>query len=143
MPDVEQKQPTCKQRWRAEKDGRIADLRKLWEAYEKDPDTEVEDLGTLNEYGLSFDYVAPGTFSDQDEGFWRYQLSCGGPQDEFRFYSSGAHDKPYRIEYWFLDWFDGHGRALVGEDLVLLTDLWRWFEEMGSTEAEYEKARED
>lgn len=142
MTDVAQKQPTCKQRWREHKDSRFDDLRRLWEAEQAGNEDGVEDLGTLNEYGLCFDCVAPGTFRDDNEGYWRYQISWGGPSDEIRFYASGPHDPPYRIEYWFLDWWDGHGRAVRGADLALATDLWDWFKECGSTESEYKKARE-
>lgn len=53
------------------------------------------------DYGLSFDYVAAHTFDDQPEGYWRYQLSWGGPSDELRFYRDGS------AQYWFMDWFDG------------------------------------
>ena len=60
----------------------------------------------LSEYGLSFDYVEPGTFNDQETGYFRYQLSWGGPSDEFRIYLNydGLID---HIEYWYLDWYDG------------------------------------
>lgn len=140
---TEQKQQTCKQRVRAHLKDRYSDLNKLWKAYCKDSEGDVEDLGNIFEYGLAFDYVAPGTFKDQDEGYWRYQLSWGGPSDEFRFYSSSPSDKPYRIEYWFLDWFDGASITLSGKERELLLDLWDWFEQAGSTQAEYDKARED
>jgi hypothetical protein len=74
-------------------------------------------------YGLSFDYVEPYTFGDQERGYFRYQISWGGPAEEFRFFvdvlpkSVGAWHRSERfpnpvwrldkIEYWFLDWFDG------------------------------------
>jgi hypothetical protein len=117
-------------------------LNTLWKAYCKGEE-DVEDLGNIFEYGLAFDYVAPGTFNDQEEGYWRYQISWGGPSDEFRFYSSSPSDGPYRIEYWFLDWFDGASITLKGKELDLLRELWDWFEGAGSTQAEYDKARED
>ena len=37
----------------------------------------------------------------------RYQMSGGGPSDELRFYRDG------KIEYWFLDWFDGASRIVT------------------------------
>ena len=133
-------EPTCAQRWAEHKNSRFSDLRRLWRAYESGKE-DVPDLGNLYEYGLSFDYVEPGTFGDQPEGYWRYQLSWGGPSDEIRFYSSSPSDNPYRIEYWFLDWYDGKGRALVGRDLGLARSLWQWFVEAGSTQSEFDKAR--
>tara|TARA_R100000353_G_scaffold119912_1_gene85408 strand:+ start:4118 stop:4594 length:477 start_codon:yes stop_codon:yes gene_type:complete len=54
-----------------------------------------------NEAGLCFDYVEAGTFKDQRAGYYRWQLSYGGPSEEFRLYENGD------LEYWFLDWFDG------------------------------------
>ena len=60
----------------------------------------------LENYGLSFDYVAPHTFTDQPDGYYRWQLSWGGPSDEFRIYVDEL-TRPARVEYWFMDWFDG------------------------------------
>ena len=56
--------------------------------------------------GLSFDYVAPHTFKDQTEGYWRWQFSWGGPGDELRAFVN-RDDSIHRLEYWYLDWFDG------------------------------------
>jgi hypothetical protein len=97
-------------------------LHQMWEAYSQDEEPP-EDLGRFEEYGLCFDYVYANTFSDQEEGFFRYQLSTGGPGDEFRFYLT--MDKSlYKVEYVFLDWFDGATRKLHGTDLELLTEMW-------------------
>jgi hypothetical protein len=113
---------------------------------EPDEDGNVEDLGNLYDYGLCFDYVAPGTFEDQDEGYFRYQLSWGGPSDEFRIFAdqSGRGWSIYRIEYWFLDWYDGASRRLHGEDLEFMRELVEsFFEECGSMDSAYEQAMED
>jgi hypothetical protein len=135
---------TCAARWKASKDGRINDLRKLLAAYRKgEEDRYSEDLGTLGEYGLCFDHVAPGTFTDQLEGYWRYQMSWGGPSDEFRFYAGGCGEQqPHRISYVFLDWFDGHERALKGRDLELMRDIWSFFADAGTTKFEYRKGND-
>jgi hypothetical protein len=89
----------CKARWRARKNDRVSDLKKLFTAHQRGDEDNLATLGTFAEYGLGFDYVAPGTFVDAPEGYWRYQISWGGPSDEFRFYASrcGKHP-PYRIE---------------------------------------------
>jgi hypothetical protein len=143
---------TCKQRWAKHKNGRFRDLRRLWDAYqagEQDEPTTPkhiktrEELGELYEYGLAFDYVAPGTFDRQREGYWRYQLSWGGPSDEIRFYSSSPSDEPYRIVYSFMDWYDGYHRKVAGRDEELALALWEFFQEVGSVESEYNKAREE
>jgi len=134
-------QPTCKERVTSHLRSRISDLRKLWKAEREGKEEGVEDLGTFNEYGLCFDYVAPGTFKGQRRGYFRYQLSYGGPSDEFRFYT-GAEMELDRIEYWFLDWFDGAHRVLKGRDLELLTEIFSFFKDCGSCEAELRKAGE-
>ena len=36
--------------------------------------TDPEDENYIE--GLCFDYVEPNTFTDQKEGYWRWQLSC-------------------------------------------------------------------
>jgi len=133
------KQPTCKQRWAAEKRSEIATLRKLWSAYCAG-DEEVPDLGRFEEHGLSFDYVAPNTFRGQRRGYWRYQISWGGPSDEFRFYSRDESGTPQRITYTFMDWFDGEERTLTGTDRALLLDIFQWFDNCGTVEASYREA---
>jgi len=129
----------CKDKVRHELRGRIADIRKLWRLYRKDPDAYDEELGRFDEYGLCFDYVPRDTFSDQKRGFFRWQLSWGGPQDEFRFFTDENLDIT-EIEYWYLDWFDGAGVKLCGRDHELLAEIFGDFKEMGSVEAERKKA---
>ena len=70
----------------------------------------------INNYGLAFDYVEKGTFTDQERGYFRYQLSWGGPSDEFRIYVD--QDKQItHIDYWFLDWGDG-ASVRIPEDSI-------------------------
>ena len=135
------RQPTCRERWAAHKNSRFADLRKLWRAYASgENDGEHPELGSIYDYGLAFDYVD----RDDQAAYWRYQLSWGGPSDEIRFFAGRPNaSEPYRVEYWFLDWFDGYGRKLVGRDLELAEALWRWFAEVGSTENAQREALED
>ena len=116
----------CKDRVRRNLEGRIKDLKYLWELYRVDTETHDEELGHIYEYGLCFDYVAPGTFSDQKEGYFRYQLSTGGPGDEFRIHADQSGEwrwHVYRIEYWFLDWFDGASIILQGDNLNLIEEI--------------------
>tara|TARA_B100000427_G_scaffold45699_1_gene33836 strand:- start:206 stop:598 length:393 start_codon:yes stop_codon:yes gene_type:complete len=49
--------------------------------------------------GLGVDLIEKDDL-DLDDHFIRYQLSWGGPQDEFRFWKNG------KISYHFMDWFD-------------------------------------
>ena len=79
----------------------------------EDPDG-TDELGSFYDYGLAFDYVAAdddgekafnavqdGTSLEFD-GYYRYQISWGGPSEEVRFYQD-------RTEYVYLDWFCGVG----------------------------------
>ena len=65
--------------------------------------------------GLGFDYVEPHTFTDQLEGYWRWQFSWGGPSDELRAYVN-EHKEIHRLEYWFMDWYDGAKLELQPEE---------------------------
>ena len=65
-----------------------------------------EDLSDSEFEGLGFDYVEPHTFTDQLEGYWRWQFSGGGPSDELRAFVN-ENKEIHRLEYWFLDWMDG------------------------------------
>ena len=143
---IEMTEKTCKERVKGHLDGRIEDLRKLMKAYHEDPDKSLDDLGNMYEYGLCFDYVAPKTFEDQEQGYFRYQLSWGGPGDEFRFYC-GPEFIPHLIEYWFLDWYDGASIILGGitgtkKEKALLLEVFDWFKGMGAVKAEFDKAQE-
>ena len=97
------------------------------------------------EYGLSFDYVASGTFNDQDEPYWRYQLSWGGPSDEIRFYASvdnfeTCHATVHRAEYVFMDWFDGAERTLCGTDRDIAEQAWNRFNDCDTVEHTMQEA---
>ncbi|KKN79728.1 hypothetical protein LCGC14_0337500 [marine sediment metagenome] len=82
-----------------------------------------EETGPFNEYGLDLSLVESGTFNDQPEEYIRYQLSWGGPSDEFRYYFN--HDgSVHTIEYWFLDWNDGAHITLDGEDFDIMNDIY-------------------
>jgi len=132
---------SCKDKVQGELQDRIQDIKKLWKLYQKDPEANDEELGNFNEYGLGFDYVAKGTFTDQKRGYFRYQLSWGGPSDEFRFYVDETLD-PVEIEYWFLDWFDGASIELQGSNYDLLAEIFNDFKECGTVQAEFDKAQD-
>ncbi len=134
--------PNCKERVSAELRGRIKDIRKLWKMNCEDPEKYDEDLGNFNEYGLNFDYVPPGTFKGQGRGYFRYELSWGGPADEFRFFTNPDFSA-YRIEYCFFDWFDGARKILKGQNYDLLAEIFEDFRDCGTVEHVYRKATED
>lgn len=64
---------------------------------------EYDDLfDYVNQTALSWDYVEG---EGRKAGYYRFQLSWGGPSDEFRIYVN--QDKEIDIiEYWYMDWFD-------------------------------------
>jgi hypothetical protein len=73
---------------------------------------EYDDLfDYVNQTALSWDYVEG---EGKEAGYYRLQLSWGGPSDEFRIYIN--QDKEIDIiEYWYMDWFDG-AHVLVPKD---------------------------
>lgn len=129
-------QQTCEQRIDDELEHTLKTLKLLWESYNKGEEYCEEAGGYWPDYGLCFDYVEAGTFTDQREGYYQYQLSWGGPQDEFRFFPSQQNG--WRIEYWFLDWWDGACRTLTGDDRDLLLEILQDFDDMGMLEAHEE-----
>lgn len=129
---------SCEQRIDAHLQSRLQDLERLWTSYcdSEEPDSE---LGSLADYGLCFDYVAPETYHDQREAYFRYQLSWGGPGDEFRYFAN-PDLSCHRIEYWFLDWFDGAQRTLSRETETLLLNIWQWFCDTGTARGALRRA---
>ena len=94
-------------------DGRLEDLRKLYGGE-----------GELGEYGLSIDYVGDarvfgeaGTLEKQRAGYLRYQLSWGGPSDEFRIFDNG------KVEYWYMNWYDGASLPVEGKDAAMIIKI--------------------
>lgn len=150
-------QQTCAERVTKKCTDRMADLKALYRPYDCEraelirflddqgvtPDSDrIEDEDYIRElvdekkrdYGLCIDYVAPGTFRGQDEGYWRYQFSTGGPGDELRLYGSPSGRGQYhlyRAEYWFLDWYDVASAVLSGDKLTTAQVVWEDFQEIG------------
>jgi hypothetical protein len=130
---MKERQQNCETRIDQHLSGRIADLTRLWDASRPGNESDDSDI-TLFDYGLSFDYVRPGTFNAQPEGYFRYQLSWGGASDEFRFFVN-PDLSCHRVEYWFLDWFDSAQRHITGEPQRPMMQLWDWFRETGTARA--------
>ena len=104
--------------------------------------TESEEYGPLNEYGLSFDYVEGKTEYNDGPGYYRYQISWGGPSEEFRFFCDPG-DKCYSIVFAYRDWFCGEDIELRGEDRELMMEVfYDWFVESGATSQAVFDARE-
>lgn len=137
-------QLSCEQRVNDHMEGRLEDLREIWEKRFEDLSDEDRDYwdNQYYNYGLSFDYVVPNTFEDQEEGYFEYLISWGGPSDMFRFYVNPDFSC-YKVEYRFHDWFDGAGRTLYNDDEKLLLEIWEDLREIGTVEHVFNKAMED
>ena len=75
----------------------------------------------VNESGLCFDRVEAGTFRDQRAPYCRWQLSWGGPSQEFRLFDNND------LEFWHLDWFDG---AKVDVEDEIFEDIMKNFKDL-------------
>jgi len=163
-------QKTCEQRVEHSLNSRIEDIKILWEAEKRgldavadlDPDDPAEiadfldeagvdidpddfdreDYGCFNEYGLCFDWVSSDTWDDQEQGFFRYQISYGGPSEEFRFYVD-PDLICWKIEFWFLDWGDGASRTLTGDDKKLMLEILEMFKEVGTLQHLLDEDKKD
>ena len=138
---METKQMTCKEKVREELRREIdIYLRPLFESYQRGEEA-MPDGQSFYEHGLGFDYVSANTFEGQKAGYFRYQISYGGPSDEFRFYTDAGFSL-HRVEYWFLDWFDGANVVLKGKNFELLEEIFNHFKECGTVEHEFNKSQE-
>ena len=70
---------------------------------------DPEEIGEPNEYGLCIDMVEAGTFENQCP-YIRFQISWGGPSEEFRFYSDGS------ASFVFMDWSEYEEITLYRDD---------------------------
>jgi len=88
-------------------------------------DTFYNESDDFNEVGYGFDYVARGVFKEMEQGYFRWTLSGGGPSSEIRFYLLDEFCAPMvinRIEYWFMDWFDGAKIDITGDDFNMIKE---------------------
>ena len=59
----------------------------------------------VNSNALSWDWV--DAEDEKNPGYFRLQLSWGGPSDEFRIYTIGDTLDIDCVNYHYMDWFDG------------------------------------
>lgn len=69
----------------------------------------------INSNALSWDWV--DAEDEKNPGYYRLQLSWGGPSDEFRIYTIGDTLDIDCINYHYMDWFDG-ASIPVSEDTL-------------------------
>ena len=132
------KEPTCQERINQELQNELTTLRILW-AQESHGIESTEKYGSLNEHGLSFDYHPS---KDGEPGYFQYCISTGGPADEFRFFID-PDLVCYRIDYWFLDWYDGAHVTLKDDNEKLLLEIYnQWFLESGTCQYKIDQLKE-
>jgi len=78
-------------------------------------------LDTLQELGLGWTYVEPDTYADQPLGYFLWELSWGGPADQFLFYHNGK--RVWKIQYVVLDWDYREEVELTGKWFELLATV--------------------
>jgi len=112
----------CSERVGLAYESEIETIEELWQDY-----CAGKDISGFEQYGLGFDYV------DGEKPYYRWQLSWGGPSDEFRFFTfkSRYSEDLLRIEYWFMDWYDGAhvDVPLGGDEFGVLEEIFQWFME--------------
>lgn len=126
-------QPNCAERVQDSYERTLAEFGRFFA-----PDADEETREEFYEYGLSFEYVWP---DGEDGGFWRYLLSWGGPSSEIRFFGHPGLHQPWicqRIEYWFLDWFDG--ASVDCTDNETMRELFDWFADCEALQSAYDAA---
>ena len=104
---------TCKELVKNEYLSRLDDFKAFYNRLFSEDDVFSE----VNEYGLSWDYVSKNTFKNQRKGYYRWQLSWGGPADEFRIYTD-SDKNIIKVEYWYLDWFDGASIEINDKEVI-------------------------
>ena len=110
--------------------GRASDIADIMTRQRSD-DAEVADQAydDFYQYGLSFDYVPPFTFEEQRAGYWRWQISWGGPGEEFRIYVDPVTDRVKEVDFYYTeDWGNCHTINLdrihhLNQDKLVSNDL--------------------
>lgn len=137
--EAKEREKTCEERVSDELASTISYIREMWEVYTgREPETDDITEDTFSEYGLSLEYSSS---EDGDPGFFRYLLSWGGPSSEFRFFCD-PDLVCYRIEFWFMDWFDGASRRLFNSDKELMLEIWDLWNECGTLEYLIKQSRD-
>ena len=101
---------------------RIADFKQTLRSYEEN---NYEKIVTEDgyEYEDIIDWIVYYSLGVYDDNYYRakrLELSCGGPQDYFLYFP-----KLDRIEYHYLDWFDGASLVLDGEDFKVMSEIFK------------------
>lgn len=102
-----EEQKSCEQKIDEELRRLMADVREMAQA--EDRDKWIDENGDpLDAIGISKYKVI------------QYQMSWGGPSDEFEIWIDLEAKTIERIIYIYMDWYDGARREVTGEDFDLL-----------------------
>ena len=130
------KQATCAERIRDEYVDRIETIESIFDCIDDGHNNSDDDAidaayNKLDHMALDpqtpLEYIPSDTYDAQDEGFIRWHLSWGGPEDQFRFFID-EHGGITDIEYHFMDWFDGAviNVNMTGYHAELLDRVFDW-----------------
>ncbi len=113
---------SCKELIKEELNERIADFKQALRSYEENDYCKI-----VTEYGDEYEDVidwindyALGYYDDKQFRAKRLELSCGGPQDYFLYFP-----KLERIEYHYLDWYDGASLVLDGMQYNIMLKIFK------------------
>ena len=109
---------------------------KYMEEYGYQDPTEV-----ICNYGLSIDYILPDKESGVHKGYLQWLVTWGDPGIEWKFYFVPGEDEPYRIEYWFLDWYDSAKVTCTKGRVANL--LWQFLQECDTPMSKYREAKKE
>lgn len=100
---------------------RIEDFEQALRSYEENNYEKIEIDGY--EYEDVLDWMNDYALGYYDDNYYRakrLELSWGGPQDYFLYFP-----KLDRIEYHYLDWYDGASLVLDGEDFKVMSEIFK------------------
>jgi len=99
-----------------------ADYKEVEEYLKENANFDIEkDIVFIDEYPLSIDYIEPDV--NDTPPHWQYLILYGGPTSEIRFFvNNKSSTEPYKVEFWYSDWFNTVGQDVTGE--AIIEQLW-------------------
>lgn len=123
MSELESIERRAQSAYQSRRDELAEIFRRMDQQLDNDPEREDEAMTEWHNYGQSFDYVEPFTFDNQRDGYYRFQISWGGPSEELRAWYD-SEDNLRALEFWFLDW--GEGAMVDVIDCTTMRQAMQW-----------------
>ena len=122
-------------------ENRLNEMQEMWDVFcgNENPTDEITEE-SFHEYGQSFEYVDEG---DDDNNYFCYLISTGGPSEEIRFYCYKSHFGQWvfsEAEFVYLDWFESASEMITGNHLLFVQELFEYFNEYGTLDEEFKNA---